>query len=471
MAAGSATLQDGASGSTASLSDVLDELPDGVLVLSIGGDIERANRAFLETTGWRAADVTGRALHTIVADEDMLHLVGFDAMLSADTVHDGHMIFVGPEGARRPLIVASTLSRDGKRVFLTTRTSGAVHRELADTTRWAASEQSRADEIERARDALQAKNAALHAAQAEIERAYAQLRGEVETRERLENELRLAQKLESIGHLAAGVAHEINTPMQYIGDNLEFLRTAFQRFLGYIDAVKGQSTEDEALKKRLEAAHKKARLDFLIAQVPEALTASRQGVDHVSNIVRAMKSFAHPDSNQKSPGDVNQAIRDTLMVAQNEYKNVAVAETELGELPPVNCFVGRLNQVFLNLIVNAAHAIADAKRDSPGKIRVTSRAVDGVVEVTIGDNGCGMPEEIRAKVFDQFFTTKEVGRGTGQGLSLARSIVVEAHGGTLSFETAVGVGTTFLVRLPIDGTTRLSGPDTVPSSRVLRATP
>jgi two-component system NtrC family sensor kinase len=144
------------------------------------------------------------------------------------------------------------------------------------------------------------------------------------------------------------------------------------------------------------------------------------------------------------------------VVAQNEYKTSATVETDLGALPSVLCFPGKLNQVFLNLIVNAAHAVADAKRESGGKIRVSSRAADGVVAVTISDNGLGIPQQIQHKVFDPFFTTKPVGKGTGQGLSISRSIVVDAHGGTLSFESEPGQGTAFTVRLPIDGHTRLA---------------
>ncbi|HEY8942943.1 MAG TPA: ATP-binding protein [Polyangiaceae bacterium] len=448
----------------------LDDLPDGVLVVRQTGEVESANRVFLEATQRQLESIVGMHLTELVAEEDVLHLVGFEAVFGGDPVQDGHVIFIAPDGARRPLIVSSSKARDG-RVLLTTRASSAVHRELADASRWAASEQDRADEIGRARDALETKNAALRAAQEEVQRAYTRLRSEVEARERLEGELRLAQKLEAIGHLAAGVAHEINTPMQYIGDNLEFLRTAFARLMGYLDSVHAALAPHEALQKEIAAAQKKARLDFLVKQVPGALSASQQGVDHVSKIVRAMKSFAHPDSDHKSPGDVNQAIRDTLVVAQNEYKNVATVEADLAELPPVNCFIGKLNQVFLNVIVNAAHAIADAKREELGKIFITSRLCsDGgpdVVEVRIRDDGGGIPEAIRRKVFDQFFTTKEVGRGTGQGLSLSRSIIVEAHGGTISFETEVGVGTTFIIRLPVDGATRLQSLETAhPSPEV-----
>jgi two-component system, NtrC family, sensor kinase len=278
----------------------------------------------------------------------------------------------------------------------------------------------------------------------------------MKTRERLEHELRLAQKLEAIGQLAAGVAHEINTPMQYVGDNIEFLGRVLTGVTGYLtaihEAIAGDSVGSLAeLRTSIAATQKKSRIEYLIREAPKALRASQDGIGHVSNIVRAMKSFAHVDSDDMSAADLNRAISDTLIVAQNEYKSVATVETDLGQLPEVVCFVGKLSQVFLNLVVNAAHAIADAQRDGGGLIKVSSRQVDDCVEVRVSDNGCGISEANRHRVFDQFFTTKEVGRGTGQGLSLARRIVMESHAGTLSFESEPGVGTTFCVRLPIAG--------------------
>jgi two-component system, NtrC family, sensor kinase len=170
-----------------------------------------------------------------------------------------------------------------------------------------------------------------------------------------------------------------------------------------------------------------------------------------------MKSFAHQDQEEKAQHDINRTLQDALTVSQNEYRSVAVVQTDLGQLPSVRCFGGQLGQVFLNLIVNAAQAIEDAQRSVLGTIHVATREVDGSVEVRISDDGCGIPEPIRHRVFDQFFTTKQVGRGSGQGLSLARSIIVDAHGGSITFESQVGVGTTFTVRVPIDGTSELKG--------------
>jgi PAS domain S-box-containing protein len=439
---------------------LLDELPDGVLVMTATGVVASVNSKFLEMVGRDRADVVGRPIEGIVAEEDILQLVGVEGMFKSP-VSDCCILFVASDGTTRRLLVCSAKSRDSKRTILTARAVGLVQEELASTTRWAASEGERAQALTQARDALTTKNVALHAAQAELEAAYARLQGEVAARERVEGELRLAQKLEGIGQLAAGIAHEINTPMQYIGDNVAFLARAFEDIVEHVAvahaAVSGEDMTSIAdVRALLDASTQRLKLKFLLKNVPKALEDSKAGIEHVSGIVRAMKSFAHVDQNEKASGDVNQAIRDTIMIAQSEYKSVAVVETELGELPPVTCFLGRLNQVFLNLIVNAAHAIAEAQPTAGGKIHVSSHARDGIVVVTISDNGAGIPEHIQHRVFEQFFTTKPVGKGTGQGLSLARGIVVDAHGGTIAFETKPSHGTAFTIRLPVDGRRRLT---------------
>jgi signal transduction histidine kinase len=432
----------------------LDELPDGVLVVNRAGRVEGVNPAFLEMINRPKADVLAQPLEVLVAEEDMLRLVGFDAMFGYGPVQDGNVIFIKGDGSRRALVVCAAASRDGTHVLITARASGVVQKELADTSRWAADEQERALDLAAARDALFEKNAALSAAQDELQLAYEKLKGEAKTRERLEAELSLAQRLEAIGQLSAGVAHEINTPLQYIGDSVHFLEQAFTRILAYSDTVSTLALSESAsadLASSLESARKKLRLPFLIEEVPKALGATRSGLESVSVIVRAMKAFSLEDEGDMSPRDINQAIKDTLTVTQAEYKPVARIVTELAELPPVYCFIGKLNQVFSNLIVNAAHAINDAKRPDLGTIRVRSRHIDGFVEVAISDDGCGIPEKLRHKIFEPFFTTKEVGRGSGQGLSIAHQIVVGAHHGTLSFDSQTGVGTTFVLRLPIAG--------------------
>jgi PAS domain S-box-containing protein len=280
---------------------------------------------------------------------------------------------------------------------------------------------------------------------------------DVTERNRLEIELRHSQKLESVGRLAAGIAHEINTPIQFVGDNVSFLSTAFNDLLELCKFYRGLcdkaltstlSTEDMA---DLQQAEEAADLDYLRENVPRSIAATLDGARRVAHIVQAMKSFAHPDRGEKSPADLNAAVRSTLTVATNELKYVAEVETDLTPLPLVPCYLSDLNQVFLNLLVNAAHAIADvvAHTSKRGRIKVTSRLDGDHVLISIADTGTGIPEDIRDRIFDPFFTTKGVGKGTGQGLALARSVVVDKHGGTLTFESDTGKGTTFHMRLPL----------------------
>jgi two-component system NtrC family sensor kinase len=281
---------------------------------------------------------------------------------------------------------------------------------------------------------------------------------EMKERARVVIELQLAQKLESVGRLAAGIAHEINTPTQYVGDGVYFLRSAFDDFNqlldGWRNAIDGlpQNPEYGALRLEIAELATKHDLDFLRIEIPKAFERTSDGVARVTNIVKAMKEFAHPDANEQSPADLNHAIETTLLVASNEYKYCARIHTEFAELPAVVCNVGELNQVFLNLIVNAAHAIHDAGRDvNTGEITISTAVAANEVVIRVRDNGCGVPAENLSKLYDPFFTTKEVGRGTGQGLAIAHSIVVDKHGGHIGVRSGVGTGTEFTVRLPIDG--------------------
>jgi PAS domain S-box-containing protein len=283
-----------------------------------------------------------------------------------------------------------------------------------------------------------------------------QLYNEMHERERISLELRLAQKLEAVGRLAAGLAHEINTPIQYVGDSVSFLRSAFQDLARLFAAHRavvlgGQAASEEQLE-QLRAIEREIDFDFLRVEMPKAFERTLEGTQRVTEIVRAMKEFAHPDGSEQSPADLNHALEMTLIVARNEYKYDATVATQFDEIPPVTCNVGELNQVFLNLIVNASHAIQDSHHDAiTGRITVTTRAVDKMVEITVADNGCGIPQENLEKIYDPFFTTKAVGRGTGQGLPIARSIIVDKHGGDIRVESYIGTGTRFTILLPING--------------------
>lgn len=276
----------------------------------------------------------------------------------------------------------------------------------------------------------------------------------------LQAQLTQAQKLESIGRLAAGIAHEINTPIQYIGDNTRFLKDGFERLLKLLGIYKQmqQAVQKEnrlpELCAQVEAALREADLEYLVAEIPQALEQSLEGVARVTKIVRAMKDFSHPGSDEKTPADLNHEIESTVTVARNEWKYRADLNLELEPaLPSVPLLAGEFNQVILNLVVNAAQAIAEKigpEGASKGTITIKTRSDGDWVEVRIADTGNGIPAGVREKIFTPFFTTKPAGKGTGQGLALARSVIVDKHGGTISFESEEGAGTTFILRLPLE---------------------
>jgi signal transduction histidine kinase len=274
----------------------------------------------------------------------------------------------------------------------------------------------------------------------------------------LEERLLETQKLGAIGQLAAGVAHEINTPMQFIGDNLHFARGAVDELLALFARFQVAANDAEnaplgrATLEGLTQAMVDADFEYAREALPQALERSLTGVERVTNIVRAMKSFSHPGGDKMAPTDLRGLVESTVMVATNEWKYVADVDLKLDpDLPHVNCIAGEVNQVILNLIVNASHAIADVvgSTGEKGRITISATSSETHAEIRIADSGTGIPVEARAKVFEPFFTTKEVGKGTGQGLSLAYNCIVKRHRGTISFETELGLGTTFIIRLPL----------------------
>jgi signal transduction histidine kinase len=273
----------------------------------------------------------------------------------------------------------------------------------------------------------------------------------------LELQLGQAQKLESVGRLAAGIAHEINTPTQFITDNVKYLGGVLERFEPALCASRalveaaGNGGVDEATLEAAREAIEAARVEDASEEVPEAIEDSLEGLGQIARIVGAMKVFAHPGSDEKTAVDLRQAVESTVAVAHNEWRDFANVTVEVEpELPAVPAVPGDLNQVLLNLIVNASQAIADrADRDGLGTIAITARQQGDWVEMNVTDDGIGIGDEDRPHIFDPFFTTKEVGRGTGQGLSISRTIVVERHGGMLDVTSTPGEGSTFTVRLPL----------------------
>lgn len=287
---------------------------------------------------------------------------------------------------------------------------------------------------------------------------------DITERRSLEEQLRQAQKLEAIGQLAAGIAHEINTPTQYVGDNVTFLKQSWSA-ISQLARV-AQSLEQEYptgavpadVAGGLRDCVKRADLDYLLDEIPKAIDQSMEGLQRVAKIVRAMKEFSHPEAEEKTALDINRAIETTITVAHHEWKYVAEVETHFDpQLPLVNCLAGEFNQVILNLLINAAYAVRQVMGNdtgNKGKIVISTRGDQQWVEISIEDSGCGIPEENRSRIFEPFFTTKPVGQGSGQGLALAYATIVRKHGGRIWFETTPGKSTTFFVALPVSPLTQ-----------------
>ncbi|MBU62303.1 MAG: hypothetical protein CMI26_07360 [Opitutae bacterium] len=266
-----------------------------------------------------------------------------------------------------------------------------------------------------------------------------QLEEEMMQRKHLETQLVHAQKMEAVGQLAAGIAHEINSPSQFVNDNVMFLKDAINELLA---AVSGEGEIPDA-----------KEIEFLRENAPGSAEQALEGMERITTIVKSMKNFAYRDAaSEKRPQNLNQAIEATAVVATNEWKYHAELKTDLDpNLPFVPCNIGEINQVVLNLIVNAAHAIRDSEsNDGKGLILVSTRLYEQYVVITIQDDGGGIPEHVQGKIFEPFFTTKEVGVGTGQGLAIAHNVITKSHGGHIWFETEQGKGTIFFIRLSLD---------------------
>jgi PAS domain S-box-containing protein len=269
---------------------------------------------------------------------------------------------------------------------------------------------------------------------------------------RLQAQMTEMSKFEALGTLAGGVAHEINTPIQYVGDNIRFLQSGFADMLGVIDGYTAAAAGDAAATAQLAQRLAAADLDFLRGEVPTAIGQCLDGIGRVSQIVQAIKEFSHPSGKQAVPFDLNHAVETAVTVSRNQWKYVAEVALDLDPaLPPVTGNQGEINQVLLNMIVNAAHAIEEAGRGAPGQISITTRHVGDLAELSIRDSGVGIGKDKLQKIFEMFYTTKPPGKGTGQGLAICRTIIVQRHGGDVAVESEPGIGTCFRITLPIDG--------------------
>ncbi len=383
------------------LSAAVEQSPVSVIITDTQGNISYVNRKFTESTGYSAAEALGK---------------------NPRILKSGY----SPPETYATLWEAIRAGREWRGEFRNRRKNGELFWEAATIS-----------------PIIEGDGSIGH---------YLAVKEDITARLALETELRQAQKLEAIGQLAAGIAHEINTPIQFVADNLTFLRDACLCILPLLESCRAALRELSAeTAARMDEEAAKCDLEFLREEVPRAIDQSLDGTRRVATIVRAMKEFSHPDLTGKRQFDLNQGIASTITIARNEWKYVAEMTTDYDPaLPPVLCYPGDINQVVLNLIVNAAWAIRDRPESSGmGRITVRTGRRGEYAEIAVSDTGAGIPEEIQGRIFEPFFTTREVGSGTGQGLALAHSVIVRKHGGKIWFETEPGRGTTFFIQLPI----------------------
>ena len=400
------------------LCSVTDNMGEGFLVLDAEGKVSYANPETEWLLGWDTAEMVGRYWYELL-DPAQHEAPSVDNSAISQIFADGinrreeNASFIHKDGRSIPVAYAVSARREGE-------TSLGVVLTFTDIS--------------------------------ERKRAEAE-------RNRLERQLNQANKMEAVGQLAGGIAHEINTPIQYIGDNLRFIKEAMGDVNQLMDAhieLLHQAEQVDLLKPKVDQVHRVADeidFDYIKEETPKTIEQSLSGVEQVARIVLAMKEFAHPGSKQKALADLNRIVSNAVAVCKNEWKYVADMELRLApDLPQVECLGGEISQVILNLVINAAHAIAAAERGTKGLISISSAVVGDQAEIRISDNGTGIPVSIRDSIFNPFFTTKDVGKGSGQGLAISQDIVVVKHRGRLWFETAVGVGTTFIMQLPLQPT-------------------
>ncbi len=386
------------------LAEAVHQTDDLVIITDLSGTIEYTNPTFERTTGYSRAEVIGKNPRILKSGkmEPAFYKQMWETLLSGN-VFRGRVINSRKDGSEYTAQVTISPIKD----------------KSGDTTNYVGVQKDISHEIV------------------------------------MEQNLRQAQKLEAMGTLAGGIAHEINTPAQFVGSNLEFILESLPDLTEFVEAchklTESENNIDDPLKKELTNLYEDNDIDYLLSEIPAALEQSKDGIDQVSKIVRSMKQFAHPGHETAKATDLNEALENTATVCRNEWKFSAQIVYDLEpNLPMVPCHQSELNQVFLNLIVNAAHAIGTVTNSDKGTITLTTKNADDFVEIRIADDGPGIPEDIQPKIFDPFFTTKEPGKGTGQGLAIAYSIVKDKHNGEITFESEPGKGTAFIIRLPVN---------------------
>ncbi|EKD87753.1 MAG: Sensor protein [uncultured bacterium] len=389
------------------LASAVREISEGLVIANLRGETEYVNLAVEKITGFSSEELLGKNLLHFLTASLSVEQINFNELgLQAGNIQRGKMVCTKKDGTQYTLQynIAPIVDEHGNR-------------------------------------------------------NYVSVISDVSQNELMEQQNRQAQKLEAIGSLAAGVAHEINTPTQYVGNNLLFIKKEFNSFIRLLEKFQqllnqvqsGESVNE--LTEQLLLEKKEADLDYLMLEIPKAIDESLEGIGRVTKIVQAIKEFSHPSMDEKTPVDLNRAIDTTITVSRNEWKYVADLVPHYDEnLPTVICSPGEINQVILNLITNAAHAIKEQIAKgvfTKGLIEIFTFSKEKSIEIHVKDNGGGIPDEYREKVFNPFFTTKPVGMGTGQGLSISYKVIVNKHNGSLVFNSEDGKGTTFIITLPI----------------------
>ncbi len=386
----------------------VDAMPDMIAIVDLEHNIVRMNKTMLEKTGKSYDELVGSKCYQCVHGKDEAPDYCPHSKLLQDMKNHRAEIYEEHLGGHCEVLVTPYYDSDGSLV-------GSVHiiRDI--------NEQKKAEQA----------------------------------KEKIQSQLLHAQKLESVGQLAAGIAHEINTPTQFIGTNIDFLDDANQDIISFMTKIQEIiKTAPQEMKDAIEKAVEDMDWDYLAEELPLAIAQSREGVKRVTSIVRAMKEFSHPGSREKESLNLNQIIKTTATVARNEWKYVANLELNFDpKLPQIPLLADEMGQVILNMLVNAAHAMGENLGDNPegekGVITITTRKRDTNIELLISDTGAGMPKEVQLRIFDPFYTTKQVGKGTGQGLAISHDVIVEKHQGTITVESLPGAGTTFCITLPL----------------------
>ncbi len=404
---------------------VLEQSPATIVITDVDGVIEYVNPKFSQITGYSPEEAIGQNPRVLKSDEM-------------------------PKESYIELWQTISSGKEWRGEFHNKRKDGTFYWEFASISPLCATDGTITGYLAVKEDITERKNI-----EAELARTRRELQEKHDELEKAYSELKNAQlqifqqeKMASIGQLAAGVAHEINNPMGFISSNLSTLNRYVDRLAQFITAVDESllSSIGKGEADKLSALRKKLKIDYLMEDSRQLIAESLDGAGRVRRIVQDLKSFSRIDQSERALINLNEALETTINIAWNEIKYVATLNREFGEIPFIKCYPQQLNQVFLNLLVNAAHAVGGTQ----GSITIRTWSDGELVCVSVADTGCGIPAANLQRIFEPFFTTKEVGKGTGLGLSISYDIL-HKHGGEIRVDSEEGRGSTFTITLPVDG--------------------